>query len=75
MKDPIRRFGGVDWVTDCDAVVVVDEAAVVVDDLEIAHTIAGSTELCGRLAKSHVGRTAIERPDGPVVEALLDGGF
>jgi transposase len=73
MHDPIERFGGVDWATDAHAVCVVDADGGVVAEFDVAHTADGLTELCRRLRG--VGRVAIERPDGPVVDALMDAGF
>lgn len=75
MQDPTRRFGGVDWATDTHATAIVDQVGTVIDEFEIDHDAAGLEELCRRLVKAGVGRVAIERPDGPVVEALLEGGF
>jgi len=74
MKDTCR-FGGVDWATDAHAIAVVDEGGGVVDQFDVDHSAAGLGELCRRLSKLEVRRVAIERPDGPVVDALLDSGF
>lgn len=71
MQDPTCRFGGVDWATDAHAIAVVDEAGRLVDEFDIEHTAADLAELCRRLDKHGVRRVAIERPDGPVVDALL----
>jgi transposase len=73
MHDPTVRFGGVDWATDAHAVCVVDGDGVVVDEFDVEHTADGLAELCRRLGG--VGRVAIERPDGPVVDALMDAGI
>lgn len=75
MQDPTCRFGGVDWATDAHAIAVVDEVGGLVDEFEVEHSAAGLSELCRRLTRHEVGRVAIERPDGPVVDALLAGGF
>lgn len=74
MKDTCR-FGAVDWATDAHAIAVVDEGGGVVDQFDVDHDAAGLDHLCRRLSKLEVRRVAIERPDGPVVDALLDGGF
>jgi transposase len=74
MKDTCR-FGGVDWAMDTHAVAVVDEMGVVLEEFEVEHSRAGLDELCRRLIKLRVVRVAIERPDGPVVDALLDAGL
>ncbi len=75
MHDPTATFGGVDWATDGHAVCVVDPSGQSVTEFDIDHTAEGLSDLCRRLGKAHVGRVAIERPDGPVVDALLDADF
>lgn len=75
MKDRAVCFGGVDWATDAHAVGVVDEAGSLVDEFEVEHSGEGLSTLCRRLAKHGVRRVAIERPDGPVVDALLEHGL
>ena len=72
MKDRAVCFGGVDWATDAHAVAVVDETGQVLDEFEVDHSAEGLGELCRRLGKHGVARVAIERPDGPIVEALLE---
>ena len=64
-----------DWATDAHAIAVVDQAGVVADEFEVDHSASGLEELCQRLVTHHVARVAIERPDGPVVEALLGAAF
>lgn len=71
MHDPTERFGGVDWATDAHAVCVVDAQGTVVDEFDITNTVEGLGDLCQRAHKAGVRRVAIERPDGPVVDALL----
>lgn len=75
MQDPTCRFGGVDWATEAHAIAVVDQVGSVVEEFEVDHNAAGLDEMCQRLVKREVRRVAIERPDGPVVEALLEAGF
>ena len=75
MENDTFRFGGVDWATDAHAIAVVDQAGTRVDEFEVDHSGPGLEELCKRLVTHHVDRVAIERPDGPVVEALLGAGF
>jgi transposase len=75
MHDPTPSFGGVDWATDGHAVCVVDDAGRVLTEFEVTNTRDGLSELCQRLAKAQVRRVAIERPDGPVVEALFEAAF
>ena len=75
MHDPTHRCGGVDWATDAHAACAVDEAGGVVVEFDVEHTAAGLAELCRRLHTARVGRVAIERPDGPVVDALMEAGL
>ena len=70
-----ESFGGVDWATDSHAVCVIDHRGGVVAEFDAAHSALGLAGLCRRLAEAGVARVAIERPDGPVVEALLKAGF
>jgi transposase len=69
------NFAGVDWATDVHQVAVVDQAGAKAGEFPVPHTAAGLSEMCRRLERAGVRRVAIERPDGPVVEALLDDGF
>lgn len=75
MKDDTSRFGGVDWATDAHAIAVVDHGGALVGEFEVEHSASGLEELCEELDSWRVARVAIERPDGPVVEALLEAGF
>jgi transposase len=69
------RFGGVDWSWERHAVCVVDAAGAVIERFEVEHQAAGLVGLVRRLRRAGVARVAIERGDGPVVEALLAGGL
>lgn len=75
MHDPTESFGGVDWATDGHAVAAVDISGQTVTQFDVPHTAEGLSEMCRRLKGARVRRVAIERPDGPVVDALLAGGF
>jgi transposase len=82
MHDPIAAttstgpvFAGVDWASTDHAVCVIDAAGTVLWRHTISHSRAGLTRLTTRLAELDVARVGIERPDGPVVEALLDAGL
>src|SRR3954451_19597654 len=68
-------FAGVDWASTDHAVCVVDAAGTVLWRHTISHSRAGLSRLTGRLVEVQVARVGIERPDGPVVEALLDAGL
>jgi transposase len=65
------RHAGVDWSWETHAVCVVDDDGPVVERFTVAHSAAGLTELIGRLRRLEVPAVAIERGDGPVVQALL----
>ncbi|HMQ28705.1 MAG TPA: IS110 family transposase, partial [Acidimicrobiales bacterium] len=69
--DGIRRYAGIDWAKDRHAVCVVDDRGGVVSRFEVVHTDAGLRDLVRRL--KDVDGVAIERPDGPVIDALLGG--
>jgi transposase len=75
MHDPTGAFGGVDWATDEHAVCVVDDRGGVLVEFDVANTAAGLHELCRRVQAAGAQRVAIERPDGPVVDAILEAGL
>ena len=66
---------GVDWAGDDHAVSVVNDRGREIDRRTIEHSTAGLRELLDLLARHGAQEVAIERPDGPVVEALLEGGI
>ncbi|MDQ4037265.1 MAG: IS110 family transposase, partial [Actinomycetota bacterium] len=65
---------GIDWARDDHAVAVVDATGRQVHRFTVVHHAAGLRELIAALASAGVGEVAIERPDGPVVDALLAAG-
>jgi hypothetical protein len=69
------RFAGVDWASEEHAVCVVDEQGRIVEGRRFKHTENGLRALCVRLAKLEVRLVAIERPDGLLIERLLDAGL
>ena len=73
--DSSTRYGGVDWASQNHAACVVDEGGRAVDRFEVTHTAAGLRARGRRLTKAGVGRVAIERPDGPVIDALLEAAL
>ena len=72
MHEETSRCGGVDWANDAHAVCVVDTGGVRVKEFDVAHSADGLAVMCRRLHAAGVTRVAIERPDGPVVDALLE---
>jgi transposase len=71
--DGIGRYAGIDWAKDRHAVCVVDRQGGIASRFEVEHTDAGLRELVRRL--KDVEGVAIERPDGPVIDALLKAGL
>lgn len=69
------RYGGVDWSWERHAVCVVDRDGAVVERFDVTHDAEGLRQLTRRLQRQRVPRVAIERGDGPVVEALLAAGL
>jgi len=65
-------FAGLDWASKTHAVCVVDDHGHIVVRFEIPNTGKTFTGLVKRLIKLKVVGVAIERCDGPLVEALLD---
>jgi transposase len=75
-QDPsVRLFAGLDWASKTHAVCVVDDAGGIRVRFEITNTGKTFTGLVNRLTKLDVAGVAIERCDGPLVEALLDAGL
>lgn len=66
-----RVCAGVDWAKDDHVVCIVDADGEVADRFSVAHTAAGLRRLVARLLQAGVDEVGIERPDGPVVEAVL----
>jgi transposase len=65
---------GIDWATDTNALCILDGDGQIVRELATAADAAGIGRLLGELARHGVTQVAIERPDGPVVDALLASG-
>ena len=68
-------FAGIDWATGSHAVCIIDGSGSVLERYEIEHSGAGLRDLVSRLRASRVSAVAIERPDGPVVDALMGAGL
>jgi transposase len=66
---------GVDWARDDHALCIVDGRGREVHRSSVEHTTAGLRELVTTLGRHGVGEVAIERPDGPVVDTLLEAGL
>jgi len=64
---------GIDWASEDHAVCIIDAHGREVARAVVEHTSAGLRELTRLLARHGAEEVAIERPDGPVVDALLHG--
>ena len=71
--DGIARYAGIDWARERHAVCVIDQTGAATARFEVEHTAAGLRDMVRRLAG--VEAVAIERPDGPVIDALLGAGL
>ena len=69
------RFAGIDWASEEHAVCVVDAAGRIVDGRRFGHDERGIRALCDRLIELGVVLVAVERPDGLLIERLLDAGL
>jgi transposase len=67
-------FAGIDWASAEHAVCVVDADGRVVEARRYRHDERGIKALCAWLLALEVRLVAIERPDGLLVERLLDAG-
>jgi transposase len=68
-------YAGIDWASKTHAVGVVDDQGGIRARFEVANTGKGFGGLVRRLVKLGVAGVAIERPDGPLVEAMVEGGL
>ena len=66
---------GIDWARDDHAVSVVNARGREICRRSVEHSAAGLRELLAVLARNGAREAAIERTDGPVVDALLSAGI
>jgi transposase len=66
---------GIDWAKDAHDVVVEDGDGERLWAATVAHDETGLSRLCRELVRLGVERVAVERPDGLLVERLLDAGL
>ena len=69
------KMGGIDWASEIHALCVVDEQGARVRERMVDHSEAGILALCRELVALGVERVAIERPDGILVDRLLEAGL
>jgi len=71
----MEAFAGIDWASEENALCVVDEGGRSLAGELYANDEAGIRELVARMRALGVSRVAIERPDGLLVERLLEAGL
>jgi transposase len=69
------RYAGIDWASETHDVLVADENGDEVLAATYAHDEKGLSALCRMLVRLEVVLVAVERPDGLLVERLLDAGL
>ncbi len=69
------NYAGVDWASEKHDVLVQNEAGEELLAATFTHDEAGLRSLCRTLVRMKVKLVAIERPDGVLVERLLDAGL
>src|SRR5881409_657652 len=70
-----ERYAGIDWASDKHDVLVAEETGTEVLAATYPHEENGLSALCRMLVRLKVVLVAIERPDGLLVERLLDAGL
>ena len=68
-------YAGVDWASEKHDVLIADETGEEILAATFAHDEPGVRGLCRALVRHKVTLVAIERPDGLLVERLLDAGL
>ena len=69
------NYAGVDWASQKHDVLIEDETGEELFVGSFAHDEAGLRSLCRTMVRMKVALVAIERPDGLLVERLLDAGL
>jgi transposase len=69
------RFAGIDWASQEHAVCVNDVEGRIVEGRRYRHDERGLRALCNRLIELGVLLVCVERPDGLLIERLLDAGL
>jgi transposase len=71
----VSGYAGVDWAKEEHALCIADRDGCPVSEGRFAHNERGLDDLCRTLVRHGVRRVAIERPDGLLVERLLEAGL
>src|ERR671913_1964411 len=75
MDERTTKCAGIDWAKDYNALCLIDGDGRKVLEGRFAHEEGGIAELCRELVGMGVERVAIERPEGVLVERLLEAGM
>lgn len=76
VKQRVKQFfAGIDWASKTHAICVVDDDGQIRARFDVPNTGKTFAGLVKRLSKLRVMGVAIERPDGPLIEAMLDAGL
>ena len=75
MKREAVRVAGIDWASRTHAVCVLESDGAIRARFEVPNTGRSFTGLIRRLVNLGVAGVAIERPDGPLVQAMIDAGL
>lgn len=71
----MESYAGIDWASEEHALCVVDRDGAALEGSLFPHSEKGLGELIGRMRALGVYRVAIERPEGLLVERLMEAGF
>ena len=71
----MHAIGGIDWASEQHRLCVVDGQGRRLVERRVEHSEQGIAALCRLLAEQGVARIALERPDGVLVERLLEAGL
>ncbi len=71
----MARYAGLDWAKEEHAVCVLEEDGLLLAKKRFAHDERGIASLCASLVGLGAEYVAIERPDGVLVERLLEAGL
>jgi transposase len=71
----METVAGIDWAAEHHDLRISDASGATLCERRVAHDERGIAQLIGLLADHRVSRIAIERPEGMVVDRLLEAGF
>jgi transposase len=71
----METIAGIDWASEEHRLCLVDGGGERLLDRRVVHSEEGIAALCRLLKQRNVARVALERPDGVLVERLLEAGI